>query len=149
MGPDWLVIATYSGDMEETIDGVREVLSLGGSVVGICSEAKCRNFQRKWAQFVEVPSGQMPRSAFGHILVPTTACWALGILKRPDSEEISQMPIGFQNNYMTLIYHIILECLLAFKIFTREGVRNSFSNLLRARCMGFCCQLNENSAKFV
>ena len=37
-GPDWLVFATsYSGNTEETLDGVREVISNGGTVVGICS----------------------------------------------------------------------------------------------------------------
>ena len=37
-GPEWLVIATsYSGNTEETIDGIREVISSGGTVVGICS----------------------------------------------------------------------------------------------------------------
>ncbi len=37
-GPEWLVIATsYSGNTEETLDGVREVISAGGTVVGICS----------------------------------------------------------------------------------------------------------------
>ena len=33
-GPEWLVMATsYSGNTEETLDGVREVLSAGGTVV--------------------------------------------------------------------------------------------------------------------
>ena len=37
-GPEWLVIATsYSGNTEETLNGVREVISAGGAVVGICS----------------------------------------------------------------------------------------------------------------
>ena len=42
-GPEWLVIATsYSGNTEETLDGVREVISAGGTVVGICSGGSWR-----------------------------------------------------------------------------------------------------------
>ena len=41
-GPDWLVLATsYSGDTEETLDGVREALESGGTVIGISSEGRC------------------------------------------------------------------------------------------------------------
>ena len=33
-GPEWLVLATsYSGNTEETLDGVREALESGGSVI--------------------------------------------------------------------------------------------------------------------
>ena len=35
-GPDWLVVATsYSGDTEETIDGVMKAIDSGGTVVGL------------------------------------------------------------------------------------------------------------------
>jgi hypothetical protein len=37
-GPDWLIIATsYSGNTEETLDGVNEALESGGTVIGISS----------------------------------------------------------------------------------------------------------------
>ena len=43
-GPEWLVIATsYSGNTEETIDGIREVISSGGTVIGICSGGEMEN----------------------------------------------------------------------------------------------------------
>ena len=41
---------------------------------------------------LSVPSGQMPRSAFGHIFgTQLSACWELGLLPRPEKEYISEM----------------------------------------------------------
>ena len=94
-GPEWLVIATsYSGNTEETLDGVREVISAGGTVVGICSGGELEGILSGDDNSVclNVPSGQMPRSAFGHIFgTQLSACWELGILPRPSSEELSSM----------------------------------------------------------
>ncbi len=94
-GPEWLVIATsYSGNTEETLDGVREVISAGGTVVGICSGGELEDVisQSEGSACLNVPPGQMPRSAFGHILgTQLSACWALGILPKPSSVEIEEM----------------------------------------------------------
>jgi len=94
-GPDWLVIATsYSGNTEETLDGVRAALEGGGVVVGICSGGKLEDMlsQSEDALCLNVPGGQMPRSAFGHLLgTQLAACWALGILERPNEDGLSEM----------------------------------------------------------
>jgi glucose/mannose-6-phosphate isomerase len=43
-GPDWLVLATsYSGNTEETIDGIEEALQSGGTVIGISSGGNLRS----------------------------------------------------------------------------------------------------------
>ena len=94
-GPDWLVLATsYSGNTEETLDGVRQALEEGGVVVGICSGGELENLlsQSDESLCISVPSGQMPRSAFGHLFgSQLSLCWALGVLPRPSEEEITQM----------------------------------------------------------
>ena len=94
-GPDWLVLATsYSGNTEETLDGVRQALEEGGVVVGICSGGELENLlsQSDESLCISVPSGQMPRSAFGHLFgSQLSLCWALGVLPRPSEEEINQM----------------------------------------------------------
>ena len=94
-GPDWLVIATsYSGDTEETLDAVRAVLEDGGTVVGICSGGALENLLAESEESLcfSVPAGQMPRSAFGHLLGTQLAvCFALGILPKPSDDELSGM----------------------------------------------------------
>ena len=94
-GPDWLVLATsHSGNTEETLDGVRLALEEGGVVVGICSGGELENLlsQSDESLCISVPSGQMPRSAFGHLFgSQLSLCWALGVLPRPSEEEITQM----------------------------------------------------------
>ncbi len=94
-GPDWLVLATsYSGNTEETLDGVRAALEAGGVVVGICSGGELEELlsESDDALCLNVPGGQMPRSAFGHLLgTQLAACWALGILAKPSEDELAGM----------------------------------------------------------
>jgi len=94
-GPDWLVLATsYSGNTEETIDGIEEALQSGGTVIGISSGGKLEKLisENEESLFLPVPGGQMPRSAFGHLFGrQLSVCWALGIIKKPDDKEILEM----------------------------------------------------------
>ncbi|MED5231521.1 MAG: SIS domain-containing protein [Candidatus Thermoplasmatota archaeon] len=94
-GPDWLVLATsYSGNTEETLEGVRQALREGGVVVGISSGGELEELlsQSDDALCISIPSGQMPRSAFGHIFGSQLAvCWALGILPKSSEDELTQM----------------------------------------------------------
>jgi len=94
-GPDWLVLATsYSGNTEETLEGVRQALREGGVVVGISSGGELEQLlsQSDDALCISIPSGQMPRSAFGHIFGSQLAvCWALGILPKSSEDELTQM----------------------------------------------------------
>lgn len=94
-GPEWLVIATsYSGNTEETINGVREVLDSGGTVIGISSGGEMKEIlsNSDGSLFVPVPGGQMPRSAFGHLFgTQLSVCWSLGIMEKPSGKEINDM----------------------------------------------------------
>lgn len=94
-GPEWLVIATsYSGNTEETISGVREVLDSGGTVIGISSGGEMKEIlsNSDGSLFVSVPGGQMPRSAFGHLFgTQLSVCWSLGIMEKPSVKEINDM----------------------------------------------------------
>ncbi len=94
-GPEWLVIATsYSGNTEETISGVREVLDSGGTVIGISSGGEMKEIlsNSDGSLFVPVPGGQMPRSAFGHLFgTQLSVCWSLGIMEKPSDKEINDM----------------------------------------------------------
>ncbi len=94
-GPEWLVIATSSsGNTEETISGVREVLESGGTVIGISSGGEMKEIlsNSDGSLFVSVPGGQMPRSAFGHLFgTQLSVCWSLGIMEKPSGKEINDM----------------------------------------------------------
>ena len=152
-GPEWLVIATsYSGNTEETLDGVREVISAGGTVVGICSGGELEGILSGDDNSVclNVPSGQMPRSAFGHIFgTQLSACWELGILPRPSSEEITSM--------LDRLSHASLESDLSdnsgMAATLSRSIVGSEIGIVAPTCLGpaayrFSCQLNENSAMF-
>ena len=152
-GPEWLVIATsYSGNTEETLDGVREVISAGGTVVGICSGGELDDVisQSEGSACLNVPPGQMPRSAFGHLFgTQLSACWALGILPKPNNNEVEEM--------LSRLSKVSLKSDLA----TNSGMAATLSRsivgkeigIVAPTCLGaaayrFTCQLNENSAKF-
>ena len=152
-GPEWLVIATsYSGNTEETLDGVREVISAGGTVVGICSGGELEGILSGDDNSVclNVPSGQMPRSAFGHIFgTQLSACWELGILPRPSSEELSSM-LGRLSN-ASLESDLSDNTGMATTL--SRSLVGSEIGIVAPTCLGpaayrFSCQLNENSAMF-
>ncbi len=152
-GPEWLVLATsYSGNTEETLDGVREAISAGGTVIGICSGGELEDILSESDDSVclNVPPGQMPRSAFGHIFgTQLSACWELGILPRPTSEEISE------------ILDRLSQASADSDLSTNSGMAATLSRsligseigIVAPTCLGaaayrFSCQLNENSAMF-
>ena len=152
-GPEWLVIATsYSGNTEETLDGVREVISAGGTVVGLCSGGELEGILSGDDNSVclNVPSGQMPRSAFGHIFgTQLSACWELGILPRPSSEELSSM-LGRLSN-ASLESDLSDNTGMAATL--SRSLVGSEIGIVAPTCLGpaayrFSCQLNENSAMF-
>ena len=152
-GPDWLVLATsYSGNTEETLDGVRLALEEGGVVVGICSGGELENLlsQSDESLCISVPSGQMPRSAFGHLFgSQLSLCWALGVLPRPSEEEMTQM-LGR-----------LRSCSKLADIVGGDGKVAAMANGMSERDIGivsasemasvgvrFTNQLNENSERF-
>lgn len=83
----WLVLSTsYSGNTEETIDATEAALGLGCSVVGMSSGGALQTLLESSNQiWIELPGGQPPRSAFGHIFGAQVALsWKLGITSPPD-----------------------------------------------------------------
>ena len=152
-GPEWLVLATsYSGNTEETLDGVREALESGGSVIAVSSGGQLSDLATGSddATLMEVPGGQMPRSAFGHILGSQMAvCWDMGLLPRPNEDELSAMlkrlrqasseadPIGGD-----AMWEIMAKSLVG-----REIGSISPSELSPAGYR-FACQINENANGF-
>ena len=83
----WLVLSTsYSGNTEETIDATEAAIGLGCSVVGMSSGGALQTLLENSNQiWIELPGGQPPRSAFGHIFGAQVALsWKLGITSPPD-----------------------------------------------------------------
>jgi len=152
-GPDWLVLATsYSGDTEETLDGVREALESGGTVIGVSSG-------RQLAEMLEgsddcallsVPGGQAPRSAFGHIFgTQLAACWAMGLLPSPSEAEMSGMleRLRTASSVADLIGGDGMSETMARSMQEREIGIVSPAELGPAGYR-FSCQINENSDSF-
>ena len=152
-GPDWLVLATsHSGNTEETLDGVRLALEEGGVVVGICSGGELENLlsQSDESLCISVPSGQMPRSAFGHLFgSQLSLCWALGVLPQPSEEEITQM-LGRLRSCSKLVDIVGGDgkvAAMANGMSEREIAIVSASEMASVG-VRFTNQLNENSERF-
>ena len=152
-GPDWLIIATsYSGNTEETIDGVMQALDSGGTVIGISSGGKMSEILEGNDDSIclPLPAGQMPRSAFGHILgTQLSVCWSIGVLARPSEANLQSM-IGR-----------IREASTKFDITGGDGMSEALARnildmdigivsprVLNAAAYRFTCQINENSEAF-
>ncbi|MBA45620.1 MAG: hypothetical protein CMB31_03425 [Euryarchaeota archaeon] len=94
-GPDWLILATsYSGNTEETLHGVNLAIQEGGTVIGISSGGKLQEIleEQENSVWIDVPSGQPPRSAIGHIFgTQLNICWSMGLLPKASEEEIESM----------------------------------------------------------
>ena len=152
-GPEWLVMATsYSGGTEETLDAVKEAISGGGTIVGICSGGELEEIIAESEESVclNVPSGQMPRSAFGHIFgTQLSACWSLGLLPEPSKEENTEMleRLSKASSDADLAGNTGMAATLSRSLVRKE------LGIVSPTCLGpaayrFSCQLNENSAKF-
>lgn len=152
-GPEWLVLATsYSGNTEETVDGAREALESGGSVIAISSGGLLSDLVlgNDDATLIEISGGQMPRSAFGHIFGSQLAvCWDMGLLRRPDDDDLKEMldrlskasveadPVGGEEMWQTM----------ARSLLDREvGIISPTE--MSAAGFRFACQINENSNGF-
>tara|TARA_B110000444_G_scaffold115178_1_gene108553 strand:- start:34791 stop:35831 length:1041 start_codon:yes stop_codon:yes gene_type:complete len=152
-GPDWLIIATsYSGNTEETLDGVSQALENGGTVLGITSGGKLEEILSINDECVclEVPGGQMPRSAFGHIFgTQLAACWALGILEKPDDTELENMLERLRQSSINadLVNGNSLSLSMAESMVGKQiGIISP--TLLGSAGVRFTNQLNENSDRF-
>ena len=152
-GPDWLVLATsYSGDTEETLDGVRMALESGGTVIGVSSGGQLSEMLEDSDEcaLLSVPPGQAPRSAFGHIFgAQLAASWTLGLLPSPGADEISGMLVRLRESTARadLIGGDGMSETMARSMLSREIGIASPSELTPAGYR-FACQVNENSDGF-
>ena len=152
-GPDWLVLATsYSGDTEETLDGVRMALESGGTVIGVSSGGQLSEMLEDGDEcaLLSVPPGQAPRSAFGHIFgAQLAASWALGLLPSPSADEISEMlgRLKATSSRADLVGGDSMSDTMARSMLDREIGIASPSELAPAGYR-FACQVNENSDGF-
>jgi len=152
-GPDWLVLATsYSGDTEETLDGVRIALESGGTVIGVSSGGQLSEMLEGSDEcaLLLVPAGQAPRSAFGHIFgAQLAASWALGLLSSPSADEISGMlgRLSATSSRADLVGGDGMSETMAKSMLGREIGIASPSDLAPAGYR-FACQVNENSDGF-
>ena len=152
-GPDWLVLATsYSGDTEETLDGVREALESGGTVIGVSSGGQLAEMLEASddCALLQVPGGQAPRSAFGHIFgTQLAACWAMELLPSPSEAEM----LGMLERLRTASSGADLV--------GGDGMSETMARSMQGREIGiispselgaagyrFSCQINENSDSF-
>jgi len=152
-GSDWLVLATsYSGNTEETLSGVKEALDNNGTIVGVCSGGRLEEVlnEVEGSVCLKVPSGQMPRSAFGHIFgTQLAACWSLGLLHRPSSAEISKMldRLDLVSKESDLANGRGSAAILSQSLQEKE-IGIVAPNCLVPAAYRFTCQINENAAKF-
>jgi len=152
-GPDWLVLATsYSGDTEETLDGVREALESGGTVIGVSSGGQLAEMLEASddCALLQVPGGQAPRSAFGHIFgTQLAACWAMELLPSPSEAEMLGMleRLRTASSGADLVGGDGMSETMARSMQDREIGIISPSEL-GAAGYRFSCQINENSDSF-
>jgi glucose/mannose-6-phosphate isomerase len=152
-GPEWLIIATsYSGNTEETLDGVSKALEEGGSVIGISSGGKLEELlsDREDAVHIAVPSGQMPRSAFGHLIgTQLSLLWSMGLLPAPKDEDIGDM-IG-RLRQLSSDWDPSTGSTLAYEIaksIGENGIGIVSPSIMGCAARRFVGQLNENSSLF-
>ena len=148
----WLVIATsYSGNTEETLDATEAAIGLGCTVVGLSSGGALQTLLQDSNQiWIELPSGQPPRSAFGHIFGAQVAlAWRMGIMSAPDDLEAM---LGRLNDAVGACDFIpdededvIVE--MAQSILNREVSVLATQSLAPAAYRA-ACQLNENGGVF-
>ena len=152
-GPEWLVLATsYSGDTEETLDGVRGALESGGTVIGVSSGGQLAEMLEASddCALLPVPDGQAPRSAFGHIFgTQLAACWAMGLLPSLSEAEMSGMlkRLRTASSGADLIGGDDMSETMARSMQGREIGIVSPAELGPAGYR-FSCQINENSDGF-
>ena len=149
---NWLVLATsYSGNTEETLDAVEAAIGLGCTVVGLSSGGALQSLVQNSNQiWIDLPGGQPPRSAFGHIFGSQVAlAWRLGILSAPDNLDEMLARLSEAVDACDFIddeeEDVVVE--IAQSILDREVSVLATQSLAPAAYRA-ACQLNENGGVF-
>lgn len=152
---NWLVIATsYSGNTEETLDAAKAALDAGLSLVALSTGGGLQGLaESAGAPWIQLPSGQPPRSAFGHIFGAQFAlAERLGLLPEMAAGEKASLLADLGDVLTSCDFtaesdeiHPLTE--VAISLLGREVAVHAASELGPAayRCM---CQINENSGAF-
>ena len=149
---NWLVVSTsYSGNTEETLSATTRAADLGATIVAITSGGQLAGMCEVYndIHLIACPSGQPPRSAFGHIFSRQLALMAeIGVLPDKIEPEAFVRLQASVENYDIMndpegdIASLALNLLEApITILSPEELcpaLNRFKN-----------QINENSARFV
>ena len=152
--PEHLVIATsYSGNTEETLDAVRLAISKGGTVIAICSGGELAGLceSHSDAFLVLVPSGQPPRSAFGHLFgAQLSLAWSLGLLRKPKAIDLDDMLNRLrthieQSDFVAHPENNIAHLAAAM---VERPIAIIGATELSAMVYRFASQFNENAARF-
>ncbi len=149
--PDWLILATsYSGNTEETLEACRQamdsdativVISSGGELAGMCELSDK-------AHLISCPSGQPPRSAFGHILSRQLALLLeIGILQTEISEHaLMRLQLAIEDN--DIITHPEGDVASLALNLMQNPIAILGPDELMPAVNRFKNQLNENSSRF-
>lgn len=149
--PDWLIIATsYSGNTEETLEACRQamaqdativVISSGGELAGMCELSSTMHL-------ISCPSGQPPRSAFGHIFSRQLSLLVeIGILQTEITEDaLMRLQLAVEDN--DIITHPEGDVASLALNLMNNPISIIGPNELMPAVNRFKNQLNENSARF-
>jgi len=152
--PEHLVIATsYSGNTEETLDATRKIIAAGGCVIAICSGGELAGLSELHddVHLVLVPSGQPPRSAFGHLFgAQLSLAWSLGLMRKPNALDLSMMLENLQKHLDASDFIANPENDLAHlaAAMVERTIAVIGCTELAPMVNRFTCQINENSARF-
>ena len=149
--PDWLIIATsYSGNTEETLEACQTAIAQGATIVVISSGGELSGMCElsKSVHLISCPSGQPPRSAFGHIFSRQLAFLVeIGILQTEITEQaLERLQLAVEDNDI-ITYPEGDVASLALNLM-QNPIAIVGPNELMPAVNRFKNQLNENSARF-
>ena len=149
--PDWLIIATsYSGNTEETLEACKTAMAQGATIVVISSGGELSGMCElsKSVHLISCPSGQPPRSAFGHIFSRQLAFLVeIGILQIEITEQaLERLQVAVEDNDI-ITYPEGDVASLALNLM-QNPIAIVGPNELMPAVNRFKNQLNENSARF-
>ncbi|HPP66805.1 MAG TPA: bifunctional phosphoglucose/phosphomannose isomerase [bacterium] len=102
VGKDSLVIVvSYSGNTEETIDAYQQAIARGSTVWVLSSGGNLEERARADKKpYVKIPAGQPPRCSLGYLFFPVARMlYMLGIIKPVVAERIAEMATYSKRNY--------------------------------------------------
>ena len=152
--PEWLVIAvSYSGNTEETLDGVEKAIKKGGTVVAITSGGMLAGMceLNENSNLIHLKGGQPPRSAFGKIFGSMLGfCWHIGLLNKPKEFEIKDMieNLGQWIKECDFWDHERNEIILLATEIEEKAIAIISGPEMEPVSYRMKCQFNENSALF-